>query len=406
MRILFTQETDWLKRNPAQQHHLAEMLSLRGHEVRVLDFDLLWRNNGKSLYSKRQVFSDVAKIHQDARVTVIRPGFVRVPLIDYISLLFSHWAELNRQMVQFRPDAIVGWGILNSFLAADAARQAGIPFFYYWIDALDRLIPQKSLQRIGILVERSTLRKSDRVLALNDDLRDYIVGLGASPAKTQVLKAGIDSRIFDPSNSSHGMVRGHYGLGSKDIVIFFMGWLYNFSGLKEVALELAKLPDHNVKLLIVGDGDAYIELEGIRAKHGLNDRLILAGKKPYADIPSFIAAADICILPAYPWEPIMQDIVPIKMYEYLAMKKPVVATKLPGVMREFGDGNGVVYVDRPEDVVGKAIDLLASGALRELGVKARDFAERYSWDKVTDEFETLLKEIVEEKRSGLSSGRI
>lgn len=102
----------------------------------------------------------------------------------------------------------------------------------------------------------------------------------------------------------------------------------------------------------------------------------------------------------------MQDIVPIKMYEYLAMKKPVVATKLPGVMREFGDGNGVVYVDRPEDVVGKAIDLLASGALRELGVKARDFAERYSWDKVTDEFETLLKEIVEEKRSGLSSGRI
>ena len=35
MRILFTQETDWIKRNPAQQHHLAEMLSLKGHDILI-----------------------------------------------------------------------------------------------------------------------------------------------------------------------------------------------------------------------------------------------------------------------------------------------------------------------------------------------------------------------------------
>ena len=43
----------------------------------------------------------------------------------------------------------------------------------------------------------------------------------------------------------------------------------------------------------------------------------------------------------------MQDIVPIKMYEYMAIGKPVICTKLPGVMWEFGEGNGVLYADSP-----------------------------------------------------------
>ena len=64
-----------------------------------------------------------------------------------------------------------------------------------------------------------------------------------------------------------------------------------------------------------------------------------------SEMPAFIAASDICLLPAYPWEKTMQDIVPIKMYEYMAMKKPVIATRLPGVMKEFGEDNGVVYVE-------------------------------------------------------------
>ncbi|MBC7345634.1 MAG: glycosyltransferase, partial [Clostridia bacterium] len=112
-----------------------------------------------------------------------------------------------------------------------------------------------------------------------------------------------------------------------------------------------------------------------------------------------IAAADICLLPAYTSEKIMRDIVPIKLYEYMAIAKPVISTNLPGVRREFGEGNGVVYVERPEDVVPKAIELVKSGQLAELGQKARRFVKKNSWDKVTDEFEALLEEVICEKRS-------
>ena len=42
MRILYVQETDWINRGPHQQHHLMERMAQRGHEVRVIDYDLLW----------------------------------------------------------------------------------------------------------------------------------------------------------------------------------------------------------------------------------------------------------------------------------------------------------------------------------------------------------------------------
>ena len=99
----------------------------------------------------------------------------------------------------------------------------------------------------------------------------------------------------------------------------------------------------------------------------------------------------------------MQDIVPIKMYEYMAMGKPVIATKLPGVMEEFGVGAGVVYVDKPEDIIAKASELAQGGKLKELGLKARKFAEKNSWDNITDEFERILEEVIKEKQHGALS---
>ncbi len=401
MRLLFLQEADWLNRNPAQQHHLAEMLSLRGYEVRAIDYELLWSEGKRRFHSGRQIFSNVSKIHDKAKVTVIRPGIVRLPLLSYVSLLGSHSKEIHRQIAEFKPDAVVGWGILNSYLAAKAVRKTAIPFLYYWIDVLDRLIPEKFFRFLGRLIESRTLKQSDRVLTINEKLCDYVVSLGAPRERSQVLRAGISIEKSDPALSGD-KVRQQYGLDNDDIVLFFMGWLYRFSGLKEVALELARNPDPKLKFLILGEGDAYEELQKIRESHHLRDRVILTGKKPYQEIPGFIAAADVCLLPAYTWEPIMRDIVPIKTYEYMAMQKPVISTRLPGVMKEFGEGNGVVYVDKPEEVVAKALELIRTGQARELGLKARKFVERNSWDRITDEFERILNEVIAEKKSPAS----
>jgi len=399
MKVLIVQNTDWLKRYPAQQHHLAEMLSLRGHEIRVIDYEILWRTDGKrELYSRREVFNNVHKTHNDARVTVIHSGIIRIPWLDYTSLVFSHRREINRQIREFAPDVIVGMGGIFSYLAGKAAERNNLPFINYWIDVTHRLIPSKFLRPVGWIIEHGTLKMADQVLVINDELREYVIKIGAPPQRTQVLRAGINNEQFDPAVNGDA-IRKQYGFSEKDIVLFFMGFLYNFSGLKEVASQLAQVKDDRLKLLVVGEGDAYDELQKIREKYNLEDGVILTGKKPYQEIPALIAASDICLLPAYRAERIMQDIVPIKMYEYMAMGKPVIATRLPGLVKEFGENNGVVYIDKTEDAVEKALELVAGGSLNEVGSKARCFVERCSWDNVSDEFEGILKEVIKDKTS-------
>jgi glycosyltransferase involved in cell wall biosynthesis len=398
MKILITQETDWLKRNPAQQHHLAELMSLRGHEVRVIDYELLWKTGAdRHFLTHRKTFENVAKIHEGARVTVIRPGMIKFPWLDYLSLAVTHRIEVNRQIKVFAPDVIVGFGIVNSLWAVNAAGRNNIPFISYWIDVLHRLIPQKALQPLGLAIERVVLKRSDMVLVINEVLKELVVKLGAPEACTSILRAGIDDKQFSPIIADDS-IKKQYGLSGEDIVLFFMGWLYRFSGLKEVARQLADNPNRRIKLLIVGEGDLYEELENIQKDYSLQDRLILAGKKDYSQIPGLISLADICLLPAHPDEKIMQDIVPIKLYEYMAMQKPVIATRLPGVLKEFGESNGIVYVDRPEDVLQKAIELVENDNLRELGLKARKFATKNSWQQIADEFEAILEKAIEKKR--------
>lgn len=400
MKILVVQESDWLKRNPHQQHHLMERLSLKGHEIRVIDYDIDWRKDKrKKLYIKRKAFGSVHKIYPNANIQVIRPGSLKIPILEYLSLWYSHKKEIKRQMREFKPDVIIGFGIINTYLASRLAKKCKIPFVYYWIDVLHTLISIKQLQFLGKYLEKSTIKDSSKVITINKKLAGFVTELGADKEKTCVIGAGIDLTRFNPKLDGYE-VRRTYGIKKDDIVLFFMGWLYHFSGLEEVALELGKIKDENpdIKLLIVGDGDAFNNLQRIRVKDNLDSQLILTGKQPYEKIPEFIAAADICLLPAYPNEKTMQDIVPIKMYEYMAMGKLVIATKLPGIMKEFGDDHGVIYVDKPEDVLAEAIELIDNGVFKECGSKAMGFVEKYNWDDVVDDFERILIGSIKNKR--------
>jgi glycosyltransferase involved in cell wall biosynthesis len=395
MKILLVQDTDWITRNPIHHNHLVERLILKGHEIRVIDFDITWRTNKgkKTLKSNRQTFH-VARLFNAAKHTVIRPGIIHVPLLDYLSMLFTYTSEIKRQIKEFKPEVLYLDTILTAYLASRLAKRYNIKTIYYCIDKCYKLIPYKFLQPFGKFIESRNMKLADRVLSINQKLSEYTIKMGAKREKCLVLKAGIDYNNFDPTLDGD-RIREKYGIKSTDKILFFVGWIYHFSGLKEVAIELSRVQDENIKLFIVGDGDAFKDLQNIRKKYKLENRMIMADKQPYENLPEYLAIADICLLPAYDNE-IMRDIVPIKLYDYMAMAKPVIATKLPGVMQEFGENNGVVYVSKPEDVVQKAIELLNNGLCKELGRKARYFAEQNSWDIITEQFENIIRKVVKE----------
>jgi glycosyltransferase involved in cell wall biosynthesis len=392
MKILIVQDTDWIRRNPMPHNHLAERLVQRGHEIRVIDYEILWREEGKKeLFSKRQVYSG-SRIFPDTHIMVIRPSILKIPVLDYVSMLLTYSREIHQQIDEFKPDLIWGADILTTFLAYRAAKRHRIPTLFYSIDIDYRLIPYRFLQPLGKWIESWNIRHADLVISINEGLREYTIRMGAQREKTGVIRAGIDLERFDPAKVDGFAIREKYDIGKDDIVLFFMGWLYHFSGLKEVAIELAKVKDQwpNLTLFFVGDGDAYEDLKKIREDYHLEQQMILAGKQPYDLIPNLIAAADICLLPAYDNE-IMHDIVPLKMYEYMAMGKPVIATKLYGVMKEFGEGNGLIFIDKPEDTLQNAIRLIKNNSLSAEGQKGRKFVEGNSWEQITNMFESTLR---------------
>ena len=388
MRILVVQESDWIARGPHQSHHLMERLSKRGHEIRVIDFEILWREKEtKSLISKRQVFEGVHKAINDGAVTVIRPPIIKLPALDYISLIYTHKAEIKRQINEFRPDVIIAFGILNANIAFRLAKKNDIPSIYYIIDELHRLVPEKAFRSLAKFVEMQNMKNADKVISINEGLREYTIQMGATEEKTEVIRAGVDLERF--VSDGRGEVRKKYGILDDEVVLFFMGWLYDFSGLKEVALELARCEYNHIKLLILGKGDLWDALQEIRNNFGLEKKLIMVDWVPYEDVPKYLAASDICVLPAYNND-IMRNIVPIKMYEYLASKKPVIATGIYGIIKEFGDNNGVLYVDKPEEVVRNAIKLAECKGIIKEGLKARNLVDKLSWNNIVDSFEGVL----------------
>lgn len=397
MKILVVQESDWLKRNPHQQHHLMDRLSAKGHEIRVIDHGIDWRRKDKKwkgIYVKGKECKNIHKVVDEAKITVIRPGIIEIPIIDYVSIPIFHTREINRQIKEFKPDVIVAFGLLNAYFAARAAEKHDIPFVYYLIDVLYALIPEKIFQSLGKTLKKKTLKRSSKIITINKRLAELALELGADNEKTMVIDAGINLDEFQ-TNISGKSVRQEYGIKDTDTVLFFMGWIYHFAGMKEVARALGQNKDKypDLKLLVVGDGDAYPDMLKIRDEYQLHDQLILTGKQPYHRIPEFIAAANICLLPAHPDEEIMQDIVPIKLYEYMAMKKPVMATKFPGIHMEFGEGNGIIYFNGPEDVLS-TVEKYDSDELSKLGKNARRYVEKNDWEDITRHFEETLEKLL------------
>ncbi len=392
MKILFTQDTDWIKRYPAQHHHIFERLCLRGHSVLVIDHEIMWKESHHGLISKRTVFEGCTRLISGAQVTVIRPGFICLPIFDCLSMLWTHYREIKRQILDFKPDLIVSQTLLTTYLSLILAKYFKIPFVFHVIDSLHTLVPYKFLKFLGKFFEKRILRQSDCVITINEILKDHAVNFGADPYKTLVIKAGVDIESYDLTNH-YLELRAKYNIAQNDIVILFVGWLYHFSGLKEVSIALSQRLESSIKLWIVGQGDAEQDLRDIIAKYQLQKKVILTGSQPFRDIPHFIRASDVCILPAYNND-VMRHIVPIKIYQYMAGAKPVITTELPGIMKEFGHDHGVVYISKPEEVVQKVLNLTEHGMLASLGKKAHDFVEKYDWDQVVDQFEKALSSLI------------
>jgi glycosyltransferase involved in cell wall biosynthesis len=133
-----------------------------------------------------------------------------------------------------------------------------------------------------------------------------------------------------------------------------------------------------MRWLLVGDGVERPRIEKLLADSGLTDKFWLPGAVKHSLIPSYILAMDAAVMPHS-----NQFGSPMKLFEYMAMGRPVVMPDVPAIAEVVEDGmNGLLF--RAEDAAalsGALAKLVEDEAFRRrLGARARqDALERHTW---------------------------
>jgi glycosyltransferase involved in cell wall biosynthesis len=241
-------------------------------------------------------------------------------------------------------------------------------------------------------IEAMNVLTADLVVVVSEPLRQELLRAGVEDRRILVNPNGVDEQRYRPDLDGDP-VRRRLGFG-QDLVFGFIGTFGPWHGADVAAAAFVDLlqrrPDlrERARLMLIGDGPAMPEVRRIVAEGGVEDRVVLTGTVPQPQGPSHLAACDILLSPHVPnpdGSPFFGS--PTKLFEYLAMGRPIVASDLDQIGEVLEDGVTALMV-RPGDAaaLSGAMERLAEdGDLRgRLGSAARARAlERHTWKRHT-----------------------
>ncbi len=202
--------------------------------------------------------------------------------------------------------------------------------------------------------ERAAIAISSAVLTVNDALRDRLLDLGVRPDKVTVIANSPDLARFDPAirPARPFMAGGRLRL----VYAGALSPIYELDVALTAAARIAeRRPELGVAVELYGRDFGEVDLHGVVRDLGIGDRVTFHGRIPIADVPAAVAAADIGLAPTRRTR-FTDFSLSTKLYEYAAMGKPVVASRLPMVERTFGHDSVVTY--EPGDAGSMAAAIL------------------------------------------------
>jgi glycosyltransferase involved in cell wall biosynthesis len=195
------------------------------------------------------------------------------------------------------------------------------------------------------------------------------------------LPNGPDTRLFDPTPYDQRHLRVKWGIDTRARLILFAGNPSPYKGLEDIlgALDQLTARHPQLRLLMAGRSPEHPYTQKLLTQ--APNRIIHLGPQPHALMPELLALSDLVVLPQRR-TPITSAQVPAKVFEAMAMGKPIVATRMSD-LPEILDGCGLLV--EPSDVaqLAAAIEhLLDDSPLAvELGERARrKCVQHYSWD--------------------------
>jgi glycosyltransferase involved in cell wall biosynthesis len=292
--------------------------------------------------------------------------------------------KLLRAIAEFQPDVIYDRYNSYSTAALRAGRRHGVPVLLevnapvaFERTAYEHL--QLRLPWLARRYERWICSTADHVYVVSTPLMEFLIArCGVADERITVLPNGADPDLFQP-NVDGSRIAERYGMGGR-LIIGFTGILRPWHGIELLIQAFATLStEHrNLHLLVVGDGPIQQDLEHLAREAGIGDRVTFTGRVAHHEVAEHVAAMDIAVSPRATFYAS-----PMKILEYMAMGKAVIAPRMPNIADIIEDGRtGLLF--EAEDVAALEAAIRAvvvrADLRRQVGAGARRAIEtRFNW---------------------------
>ena len=180
-------------------------------------------------------------------------------------------------------------------------------------------------------------------------------------------------------------------------LVLYAGHLYPWKGVDVLLHAVARLPE--VRAVVVGGHPAEGDLERLRQMAqtlGVSDRVDFRGMVPVADVQTALAAADVLVLPTTSTASADRYTSPLKLFEYLAVGRPIVASDLQATREVLEDGrNAILVAPSDADALAAGIRRAVTDASLAAGIAraAFDDAAGYTWERRAERVDQLLQTV-------------
>lgn len=337
--------------------------NLRGLVNRNYDVHLITPNDGLLPTEDTIDGARVTRVTQDLTQNFLTRA-VHFGKAVNAHIALSHHAESAEAAVEARPpyDVVHYRNVWDGLSIAQNKKRFGYKTIFevnglpsielkYHYPGLDPELLSKIKEQ-----EIATLHLSDAIICPSRVTRDYIASLGSDRKLVTVIPNGVSASDFSPSPlpAREGRVP----------ILLYIGTLADWQGLDVVIKALPKiLEQHSVRLRIVGRGRSRqrkMLTKQIR-KLGMDEHIIVQPAVLHHEIPALIAESDICVAPlGLNDRNVTQGACPIKVLEYMAAGRPLLASNMP-IVRELirEDVDALLFSPNdPDDLARQTLTLL------------------------------------------------
>ena len=233
-------------------------------------------------------------------------------------------------------------------------------------------------------IARYVLTAADKVITVSKFNAERLLSLGLSSKKLHVIPNGYDSQLFRPFSTLY--MRKKMGLPLNRKILLSVGNLFAVKGHTYLidAMKIVLKKRSDITLIIVGSGPLEEKLKKRVLELGLLGNVLLVGRKMHDEIPMWLNASDILVLPS------ISEGFPTVIPEAMACGKPVIGTKVGGIPEAItNDDLGILVNPRdPAAIAAAIIDALERDWQHEYIIEHANF---YSWSNLAKQLLTVYE---------------